>query len=239
MNSAPERVRPRLRSGRLATAVLGFLIGVLVGAFLARSDIFSAGPHVLRGSGIAVTQTRHVPSFTAVDLAGSNVVTIRVGDRQSVAVHGDDNLIGFVTTRVVAGTLVISDTRSFSTNASMDVNLTVPSLSMLKLSGSGTVSATHVRSARFTVALSGSGIVRASGSAAQLSVTVGGSGEALLFELVARDARAVIGGSGEVRVTATHSLSAAVPGSGVILYAGTPAHVIRSVSGSGAIVRSG
>ena len=62
-----------------------------------------------------------------------------------------------------------------------------------------------------------------------------GSGQARLLGLVARDVRAVIGGSGELLVTATDRLDASVPGSGEIIYAGNPAHVTKSVTGSGEI----
>jgi hypothetical protein len=60
----------------------------------------------LRGSGIPVTQPPTVPSFRAVDLAGSNDVTVHIGEKQAVVVEADDNLIGLITTDVKSGTLV-------------------------------------------------------------------------------------------------------------------------------------
>jgi pimeloyl-ACP methyl ester carboxylesterase len=239
MTAAANEIRRRPRLGMATVTVfLVLLVAGLAVALLARHEGFSSSTQVLHGSGIAVIQTREVASFSAVDLAGSNNVTIRAGAKQSVVVHGDDNLIRYVTTRVAAGTLVIRDTRNYATNAAMTVKVTVPSLRMLRLIGSGTASATHIRSSQLTVELAGSGIVRASGSATKLSVTLGGSGEAQLLGLAARDVRAAIAGSGEIRVTATRTLDASIPGSGEILYGGDPEHVLRSVTGSGAITQT-
>jgi hypothetical protein len=48
----------------------------------------------VRGSGVEATQSRDLHSFASVDLAGTNNVAVHVGDKQSVVVHADDNLIG-------------------------------------------------------------------------------------------------------------------------------------------------
>jgi Putative auto-transporter adhesin, head GIN domain len=79
--------------------------------------------------------------------------------------------------------------------------------------------------------------VRASGTVARLGVSLGGSGDAQLGQLVARDVRAVLNGSGRIAVHATNTLQASVPGSGTIVYSGHPAHVTTSITGSGAITR--
>ena len=77
--------------------------------------------------------------------------------------------------------------------------------------------------------------MRAAGTATHLEAMLDGSGQAKLLGLVARDVHAVVGGSGEILLIATDRLDASVPGSGEIIYAGNPAHVTKSVSGSGAI----
>jgi hypothetical protein len=191
----------------------------------------------IRGSGVAATQARHVARFDAVELAGSNAVDVRIGAPRSVVVHADDNLIGRVTTAVRGGTLVVADRPgSFSPVSPTSVEVTVPSLTALRLTGSGIVTVVGIDSPRLVVALPGSGLLRASGSAGRLVVDLGGSGDAELGGLVARDARAAVGGSGRIVVTATRSLDARVTGSGAILYSGSPTRVSKSVTGSGAIV---
>ena len=232
--SPTPRFPTRARRGLRWLAVVVLVSAVIIATLIARSTDFGSSS-TLQGSGVAVRQARTVAAFTAVDLAGSNNVTIQVGRGRSVVVRADDNLVRHVTTHVKAGTLVIDNTGSFSTKTPMTVAISVPRLTALRLSGSGTVVAHGIAAARFTVDLSGSGTVRAGGRATRLAATLGGSGQEELVALVARDVRAVVAGSGEIRATASDRLDATVSGSGAIDYAGNPGHVRTRVTGSGTI----
>jgi hypothetical protein len=220
--------------------IVGTLVVLAIGvALLIRHDVSQgpSGSNGVQGSGLAATQTRSLPTFSGVELTGSNDVTVRVGRKQSVVVYADDNLLRRVTTEVHAGSLVIGDTPgSFTTKSPMSVEVAVPSLTALTLSGSGIISVAGIEGQSLTVRLSGSGVLRATGAATRLVVTLAGSGDAQLEQLVARDVRAVVSGSGRILVTATNSLDASVPGSGAIIYSGSPARVTSSITGSGAVV---
>jgi hypothetical protein len=242
ISSPPRRgnqVVPRRQHGLVAALVLALVLAlafvlvlaVLVAVLLARGESRGSG---LQGSGVAATQSRALPRFSGIDLTGSNSVTVDVGGRQSVVVHADSNLIRHVTTRVVAGTLVIGTTGSFTTRSPMRVDVSLPALGGVRLSGSGEISLSGIDEPRLTVTLSGSGALYASGSATQLDVNLSGSGLAQLDNLVARDVDAVVAGSGLIRVTATTALTAAVPGTGAIIYGGNP-QVISSVTGTGSV----
>ena len=113
----------------------------------------------------------------------------------------------------------------------MSVDVSVPSLTALSLSGSGQISATEISTPQLTVTISGSGLVSAAGTATRLDVTINGNGKAQLSQLNARYVHAVITGSGLIQVIAMTSLDAAVPGSGTIIYSGNPAQVTTSVTG--------
>lgn len=118
MTTAPTPVPRDHMSRRLYLILLATLValaGTIV-VLLAADDSqngsrFTTG---IRGSGIAATQRRTVPSFTAVDLAGSNAVTVSIGEKQAVVVRADDNVIDFVTTDVQRGTLVLGTAGSFT-----------------------------------------------------------------------------------------------------------------------------
>jgi len=212
---------------------------ILIAALIAVVAVVAAAIALLASgsSGAAATQTRTVAGFTSLDLAASNNVTIIVGRPQSVVVHADSSLIDHVTTEVVAGTLVIGDTGSFNASGPMSVDVSVPSLAALSLSGSGQISATGISAPQLTVTVYGSGLVSAAGTATRLDVTINGSGQAKLSQLTAHDVQAVINGSGLIQVTATTSLDATVPGSGTIIYSGNPTQVTTSVTGSGTVTR--
>ena len=243
MTIVPTPLHPRHLPRRHGLVWIVGLVLAGIGAavlLLIRAGVFedsSSSPNVVQGSGVAATQARELAGFSSVDLAGSNNVTVNVGEKQSVLVRGDDNLIHLITAQVQAGTLVIGNTGNFAAKSPMSVKITVPSLERLTLSGSGTLRADSVQARRLTVTLSGSGVVRVSGTVTRLDVSLDGSGDVQLGQLLARDVRAVLTTSGRIVVTATNSLDAAVRGSGAIVYGGNPAHVTTRVTGNGAITR--
>ena len=222
-----------LSSRWLLAAILVLAVGGAAVAVVDRGGSSSSGT---KGSGVPATLIREVAAFDRVELAGSNNVAIHVGGRQRVVVEADDNLLGRVTTKVRTSTLVIANTPgSFTTRSPMRVDVTVPSLSGITLSGSGNVVVSGVKADRFDVSLPGSGTLTGSGAATRLDVTVPGSGSVELIPLAAKDVRASVSGSGSIFVKATERLDASVSGSGAILYAGHPTAVTKNVTGSGAI----
>lgn len=225
--------RPSLMAALIAAAAALVLAAVGI-ALLARGGPPSSG---VQGSGVAVTQTRAVASFSSLNLAGTNNVTVTIGRPQSVVVRADSNLLKDVTTQVIGETLVIGNTGSFTARTPMSVEVIVPSLAALNLSGDGQISVTGISAPSLTVTVSGSGLLAASGEATRLDVTLSGDGQAQLSQLVTRDARAVVTGSGLIQVNATASLDAAVPGDGAIIYSGNPPQVTTSVTGTGAVTR--
>ena len=187
------------------------------------------------GSGTGASEVRHVAPFTAVELAGGTSVTVTVGEPRRVVVHADDNLIDHVTTRVVAKRLIVGNTGSFTTSSPMRVDVRVPRLDALVLSGGGLLQASDVSARVLRVTHSGGGVVQARGSVGTLSVLLSGGGTAELAALVARDARVELTGAGTVLVDTTNSLRAVLSGSGSIVYAGSPPHVSSRVTGTGTI----
>lgn len=243
MTVAPTSVEPRPAHHRtrwVLVAILAMLLGVLAVALLYRFDVLgSSSGSSTRGSGVPASQTRQVAAFHSVELAGGNNVVIRVGAKQSVVVKADDNLLDRVTTTVKAGALVIGSTPgSLTPRSPMSVEVGVPSLDALALTGSGNILVDGIETERLKVTLAGSGNLFGSGTATSLDVTVSGSGNARFTQLVADEVHAVVSGSGTIFVTATRRLDASVPGTGTIIYAGNPQDVAKSVTGAGAISAS-
>jgi hypothetical protein len=232
MSTAPTAGRSVPLWLGVVAAVLAAVAVVLFAVDLSRHH--SSSRSKSHGSGVAASETRTLGHFTAVELAGSNIVHITVGGPQSVIVHGDDNLLKRVKTTVRDGRLVIATPGTFQTVAPMSVDVRVPSLAAVTLSGSGNVDVGGVDAKSFVASLPGSGNLSVSGTTGKLEATLDGSGNEELFGLQARDARADLPGSGNIFVNVTGTLDASVAGSGNVIYHGSPA-VTQHVSGSGAI----
>ncbi len=219
--------------------VVLFAAATTATVLLAHFEVFggSISSTPVQGTGVAATQQRHLAPFRSVELAGSNNVAIHVGSKQSVLIHADENLLQRVTTVVRTGRLVIGNTPgSFTSTTPMSIEITMPSLSSVTLSGSGNVFATGITSSSLTMSLPGSGLLRADGSALQVIATLGGSGDEQLGHLIASHVHARLRGSGRIVVNTTHSLNASVPGNGTIIYYGHPTLLTRNVTGNGTIL---
>ena len=165
MSVAPTSVHPgreRHRSRWVLVAILAFLLGGLTVALLYHSDVFGgSSTSADEGSGVAAAQARDVAAFNSVDLAGGNNVVIRVGEKQSVVVKADDNLLDRVTTEVQSGRLVIANTPgSLTTRSPMSVEIDVPTLDALALTGSGNIVVNGIKAQSLEVTLPGVALSR-------------------------------------------------------------------------------
>jgi hypothetical protein len=119
----------------------------------------------------------------------------------------------------------------------MRVDVTVSTLTTATLSGTGIVRIDGVQGKQFDALLPGSGVLRVSGTIDRLDATLGGSGDMQLENLIARDAKVGVPGSGRLQVHVNEMLRATVSGSGAIFYRGNPSSVTQSVTGSGVIIK--
>lgn len=237
--TAPSRPVPTRPSRRGTWSAL--LVGLVVVIALAVTvPLLTSGDDAgtPTGSGVAASEIRTLPAFTAVDLAATNEMTVQVGEPQQVLVRADDNLLDKVVTHVRDGVLVVSDGGSFSTRSPMSVIVTVPSLRSAELSGTGLLTVTGVAATTFTARLPGTGTLIVSGRSERVDASVSGDGALTLGSLFARDATITVRGTGSVTIHVTGSLDATVSGTGAIVYTGHPASVTKNVTGQGSITGS-
>lgn len=232
--SRPGPTRPSRRSTWLALLV-GLALGIALAATVAQLSLRDHNSGTEKGSGVTASETRTVPTFTAVELAGTNEMTVQVGQPQHVVVQADNNLLDQVGTEVHAGVLVVSDRGSFTSRSPMSVVVTVPSLRSATLSGTGQLMLTGVAANTFTARLPGTGTLVASGRATRIDASVSGDGAIRLESLLATDATVTVGGTGSVMIHVTGSLNATVSGTGSIIYTGHPESVTKTITGTGSV----
>ena len=89
------------------------------------------------GSNQVLTEDRAVTAIEAVEMRGFGKLIITQGDRETLSVEAEDNLLPYLVTRMRGTTLVIRQKTlfSFKTDRPIVFRLTVRSLERLKLSG--------------------------------------------------------------------------------------------------------
>jgi len=187
------------------------------------------------GSGHPATESRHPGPFSKIEIEGSADVEVTISPAASLTVTTDDNLLPLIQTDVVGDTLKIGWAHSASSSLGVKVQVAVPSLEAVSISGSGTIHAEGIKEHAFSISISGSGDVTAKGQADTCDLAVNGSGNIQAGELLAHDSSVAIDGSGSVTVYADHSLEAAIAGTGSISYLGHPPQIKKSILGIGSI----
>jgi DNA-binding transcriptional regulator YdaS (Cro superfamily) len=188
------------------------------------------------GSGNARTEVRNVPAFSAIDIAGPIDAEIAIGPESHVEITGDDNIIPLITTDVHGDRLELGARKSVRPSVHLAARITVPRLTRLELTGSGEVAAHGVQADRLAVTLSGSGTIRADGTAHEAEIALVGSGAIALDQLAAERASVSVSGSGDVAVAAARALDVAITGSGDVTYRGEP-ELRQRITGSGRVTR--
>jgi hypothetical protein len=92
------------------------------------------------GSGVIVSETRNLGSFTAVNIGGGFEVEIKLGTNPKLLVEADDNIINDIETRVENNQLKISmrDGMSYN-NVHMKVFITAPQINKISSAASADV----------------------------------------------------------------------------------------------------
>ena len=203
---------------RIIRTTQALLVGAaLLIPSLASADWFGRDRHE-KGSGNIVSELRELPSFTEIDLSGSCDLRIQIGPEQKVEVWGDDNLIDRIRTEVTGGDLLRIDTRgSYSTRRGLRVDITVPHLVRLDITGSGDADISGLDGDDLELNIDGSGDVQLVGTVGYLDIDVQGSGDVRAVDLSAGEIRTKTKGSGDIELEGTAAtLEIELRGSGSI-----------------------
>jgi hypothetical protein len=186
--------------------------------------------------GPRTTQSRHVAAFTQIDDRGAADVRVHVGEPRRISVEAGRHVIADVDTEVHDGTLQMTYDHDGFWHRHVIVDVSVPRLQGIAVSGSGDVDADGVAGRTLALRTDGSGDITAQGDVGRVSLDTNGSGDADISALDAGEADVSIGGSGDADVRAVQRLDVAIDGSGDVRYHGHPA-VTRRVHGSGDLTR--
>lgn len=195
---------------------------------------FSTG---IPGSGKITTQKIDASEFTSVHQATVGAVNVTLGDEESVSITTDDNLQQYLSATVENGELVIrnkSEENLAPTNG-IQVDVKLKSLTALRLSGVGSITAENVQGPELTVKSDGVGSVRLAGEVEKLTVNIGGVGSFDSSKLDAKTVKVDSSGVGSAKVKATESIEVNASGVGGVTYYGDPKEKTINASGIGSV----
>lgn len=157
----------------------------------------------INGSGTIVTEDRSVSGFDKVDLQSIGNLTIVEGDKESLTIEADDNLMEYITAEVFNNTLEIGMEPNINIDPSHDIEytLTVKSLSSIVLSGFGNINAAELNAEDMEIKLSGSGnMTLGSLKTENALLRVSGFGNINVDDMVVDQPTLEISGSGDIEV---------------------------------------
>jgi hypothetical protein len=189
-------------------------------------------------------------------------VLLRQGERASLTVETDENLLPYIGTVVEDGTLVLG-TSSEAMNLRvrptlLTFHLTLVTVTALRLagvgdirassldvgdlaidlSGAGDVSVESLNAGGVVVCLGGVGNIELAGQADGQQVRISGSGTYHAADLCSESADVTVSGIGDATVWARATLQVRIPGTGSVKYYGSPDVRYRS-GGLGRVISRG
>lgn len=218
---------------------------------------------VIRGSGDLISEERAVDDFDSVQLMIQGNLVITQGDRESLRVTADDNIMDYITTEIEGRTLVLrydkaADDWDFRPSESYRFEIEMIEVDELEIFGMGNVSIESLETNRLSLAVYGMGDINiedlatdrldcavfgmgdinVSGVASFIEVDIAGAGDVLAGDLRVDDARISIPGAGSAIVWVDGDLDVSIPGAGTVRYYGDP-RIDFSSPGAGALVDLG
>lgn len=186
---------------------IAIAVVVLVAGALACSvdlgDLGDLGFRTVSGSGEIASETREVSDFSGVVLAGWGNLHIEVGERESIRIEAEENLLEYIETEVRDGRLEIRHRRRTVLRPTEPINyyLTVKQLDTVAVTGAGKVDAPLLVASRFSLRISGAGSIGIAGlEAERVDLDITGVGDIDVGTLEADQLDVDISGAGNLGI---------------------------------------
>lgn len=217
-----------------AALVIGLVVANMFSFGHSSSKVFNFSFNMsgVKGSGVAVKESRSLSDFESVDVGGVFQVEITAQKDFGVEVEADDNILGLIKTEVRDGVLYIETEQRVSPSTPMKIRVSCPNVERLEATGASNVTIAGLKNNELSVDSSGASKVKISGETAKLTVEVSGATKIDAEELKAVDAEVEASGASSVTVNVSGDLRSEANGASKILYAGTPVNVEKSTHGA-------
>jgi hypothetical protein len=208
---------------------------------------------IIGGSGNMITRTYDERDFTEVATGYGATIDITAGDEYAVTVEMDDNLEPYVEVTNTGGRLsiLLSDNMKIFTNTRLNIDITMPELKGISLSGGsigtitgfgsqqpfhvelsgGSVLHGDIESSYTGVDISGGSQIDLTGTSGDLELNASGGSFAFLGGFTVEDVTLDVSGGGEMKIHPTGTIRGHASGGAMVQYDGNPTSVEVQTSG--------
>lgn len=210
-----------------------------------------------KGNGNVKKENREIGSFTAIAASSGLNVFVVQGDKESVTVEADENLLEHIITRVKMNKLILKVDGNIRRASKMNVYVTLVNIEEISVSsGADFDTKSVIKSENLDITVSSGADAKMELQAGQLSCSVSSGADATLWgsadffagkassgsdlkakELIAKSCKAKASSGGDVSVHATESIEARASSGGDVRYYGGPEKVNVSSSSGGDVNR--
>ena len=215
----------------------------------------------VRGSGSVVEENREVSGITGVNLATIGDLIIEVGEKESLRIEAEDNLMEFFETEVSNGKLTIGTRDNVSLNPTKPVNyyLTVKGLDTIEISSIGNIKAPDLQADKFTINMDSTGNLEmgeliaasldvdidstgnlniAGGEVSSQNITIDSTGNYTAENMASENADVRLNSTGNATIWVSDQLKANLNSTGNVRYRGNPT-VDASSNSTGEVIQIG
>lgn len=213
----------------------------------------------ITGSGVSRKETRKVGAFEKIDLGMAFHLFLTQGNKQSVSIEADDNILPYLETYVKDRTLYIKskDDMGFDSKSPMNVYVTLPVLRKIDASGAATIQSTtpwktdelelelsaavqlelDINVTKLDADLSAASKTRLQGKAAFLKVEISGAAKFNGENLTVGKADIEISGAAQAELQVTNEIEYEATGASRLIYRGSP-RILKAEVSTAASVRT-
>lgn len=227
--------------------VLGFMLTITSGCTYASQGV--------KGDGNVVKQERSVSPFTGIEVGGAFKVFLTQGDKESLIVEADENLLDIIETEVHGNTLKIRTTKDIRDSKVMNLYITFSDLKSLEISGACHLTGENkfklgdlemdcsgasdimlkLTAANVNLDCSGASQMELYGMAESMDIDISGASHFDASDFEVKLCNADVSGASHGKVFVTDELSADVSGAGSLKYKGDAVLKDHDVSGAGSL----
>lgn len=230
---------------------------IILSSVLILAMVFFSCNMCIEGSGKIMNSSSDLKSFKNIKIDVPANIQIRQGNKYSIDIQTNANLLKHIETNVSGNTLKIKSNKCIKDFKVLDINISSPEIEEIELNGSGKIQSSGIIKTKklyveingsgkteldidtkeIDIDISGSGDINLKGISKRADIEINGSGNLDAYKMDCLKTQIEINGSGNCKVKAIKKLDVDISGSGNVYYKSTPEDISVDVSGSGKLIK--